>query len=75
MDALGLTFTVLPDPDLSAIRAFGVLDERLGTAWPATFIVGRTGKVVWRSLEDSYKKRPAAAAVVEALAALRGGGT
>ena len=71
VSALELGFPILSDPDAAALKAFGVLDDRLGVAWPATFIVAPSGTIVWRSLEDSYKQRPEAATVLEALAEVR----
>lgn len=47
------------------IRAYGVDDEENGIAWPAIFVVGKDGKVVWRDVTSDYKVRPATAEVLE----------
>ena len=49
------------------IRAYGVEDQENGIAWPAIFIVGRDGKVRWRSLAETFKVRPTSEVVLEAL--------
>lgn len=49
------------------IRAYGVEDAENELAWPAIFIVGRDGKVQWRSLAETYPVRPAAQVVLDAL--------
>ncbi len=69
-----MTFPLLSDPDRAVIRAFGVEDAENGVAWPAIYVVGRDGRVRWRSLAETYKKRAAASAIVEALDALGRGG-
>ncbi len=57
-ESLSLSFPVLADPDLDVIRKYGVADEENGIAWPAVFIIKRDGRVGWRSLSETYKKRP-----------------
>lgn len=44
-----------------------MLDVENDIAWPAIFVVGRDGKVFWRSLAESPSKR---AGIDEILAAL-----
>ncbi len=66
-ERLGVTFPLLSDEDLSAIRAYGVEDAENGVAWPAIFIVGRDGRVAWRSLAETYRERTASRVVLEAL--------
>jgi peroxiredoxin len=66
-EKLGVTFPLLSDPERQAIRAYGVEDQENGIAWPAIFIVGRDGKVRWRSLAETYKVRPTSEVVLEAL--------
>lgn len=70
VEKLGLGYPVLADPDLGVTRGFGVADEENGIAWPAIFLVGQDGRIVWRSLADSYKVR---VSVDEILAAGRRG--
>ena len=55
---LHLAFPLLSDPDLVAIRAYGVADESNGIAWPAEFIVDRGGRIRWRATAESVSKRP-----------------
>ena len=66
-EKLGVKFPLLSDPKREAIRAYGVEDQENGIAWPAIFIVGRDGKVRWRSLAETYKVRPTSEVVLEAL--------
>jgi peroxiredoxin len=66
-ERLGVTFPLLSDEDLSAIRAYGVEDAENGVAWPAIFIVARDGRIAWRSLAETYRERPASKVVLEAL--------
>jgi len=64
VEADGLTFPVLSDERLEAIRAFGVLHPGGNPltggdlARPATFILDREGRVVWRDLTDNWRVRP-----------------
>ncbi len=64
---LGLTFPLLSDPSREAILAYGVEDVENGIAWPSIFLVGSKGTVLWRSLAETYSKRPAAAVVLDAV--------
>jgi len=64
---LGLTYPLLSDPKLTAIRGFGVEDENTGVAWPTVFIVGRDGKVAARSFTESFKKRATTSDLLAAL--------
>lgn len=67
--SLGLGFPLLSDPDLAVAKAYGVVDEDNGIAWPAVFIVTPAARVAWRSLSDTYKLRPTAADILKALEA------
>ncbi len=67
---LGVTFPLLVDDNLTAIRAWGVLDAENDFAWPAVFLVDRSGKIVWRELSENYRKRPASEAMFERIDAL-----
>ena len=66
-EALGLRFPLASDEQRKLIRKYGVLDEENDIAWPAIFVIGRDGKVAWRSLAESPSKR---AGVDDILAAL-----
>jgi len=61
-ESYGLDFRLLADPEARAIRAFGVLHEDGGLygdiARPATFLVDRDGRIVWRHLTDNWRVRP-----------------
>ena len=56
----GLEYPLLSDPELRAIRAYGVADESNGIAWPAEFLVDRGGRIRWRATAMSVTKRPSA---------------
>ena len=62
VDAYDLEYAILSDPDLSAIDAFGLRHEHGwiegDIARPATFILDRSGHVVWRHLTDNWRIRP-----------------
>ena len=64
---LEVTMALLSDERLATIRTYGVADEENGIAWPAVFIVGKDGKVAWRSLTERYDVRPAPEVFLEAL--------
>ena len=70
VEKLGLQFPVLADVNLAVARRFGVVDQENGIAWPAIFLIGRNGRVTWRSLSETYKVR---ASVAEILAAAHPG--
>ena len=62
--AYELTFPVLSDIRAETIRAYGVRHE-LGNpieesdiARPATFILDREGRVIWRDLTENWRVRP-----------------
>ncbi len=57
-DKLGLGFTLLADPERTALRAWGVEDPVNVTAWPATYVVARDGTIAWRSISATYPQRP-----------------
>ncbi len=55
---LSLTFSLLSDPDLSAIRAYGVEDVGNGISLPATVVVNQDGTVRWVYVGDRPSDRP-----------------
>jgi peroxiredoxin len=63
---LGLSFPLLSDPDLAAIRAYGVADESNEIAWPAEFLVDADGTIRWRATAESVGTRPSIAEVLRA---------
>jgi len=64
---LGVTFPLLSDESRATIRAFGVQDLENDISWPAIFIVDKTGKILWRSLAQTYKIRAMPKQILEAL--------
>jgi peroxiredoxin len=64
--SLSLGFPLLSDPDMTAIRAYGVADEGNGIAWPAEFLVDRGGRIRWRATAQSVGTRPSSADVLRA---------
>jgi peroxiredoxin len=64
---LGVTFPLLSDESRATIRAFGVEDVENGISWPAIFIVDKNGKIVWRSLAQTYKIRAMPGQILEVL--------
>ena len=69
---LGLTYTVASDfwPHGEAARAYGVFDEQKGAAVRGTFLIEKSGTVVWTLVNDADTRRtelasPPLAAAVE----------
>ena len=71
-EAYGLEFSLLSDPDLDAIDAFGVRHVGGGfegdIARPAVFVLDRQGRVTWRDVTDNWRVRVRPDRVLEALA-------
>jgi peroxiredoxin Q/BCP len=62
VEAYGLEFPILSDPELRMIDAFGVRHEAGGMggvdiARPAVFVLDRGGRVVWRDLTENWRVR------------------
>lgn len=74
VEAYGLDFPVLSDPDAEVIDAFGVRHPNGGLdgdiARPATFLVDEEGRVVWRELTDNWRVRLRPDRVLERLRSL-----
>lgn len=67
-------FTFLSDPDHAVIARYGILNPagtRRGIPHPATYVIDKQGVVRWRDIQTDYKIRPANAAVLTAVQALR----
>ena len=64
---LDLTYPVLVDGERRVCKAFGVHDPGNDVAWPATFVVGKDGRVRWRHVEATYPQRVPVAAILAAL--------
>jgi peroxiredoxin len=65
---LGITLPIAADPAHTAIDAYGVFDGENEIAWPAMFLVEQDGTISWRFVGDTYKVRPTAVEVEQALA-------
>jgi peroxiredoxin Q/BCP len=74
VEAYGLDFPVLSDPDAEVVRAYGVLHADGGLegdiARPATFVIDREGRVVWRDLTDNWRVRVRPGEIVERVRAV-----
>ncbi len=72
-EAYGLSFSLLSDPGLEAIDAFGVRHSTGGVsgediARPATFILDREGRVAWYDLTENWRVRPRPSEILAQLA-------
>lgn len=58
-EKLGLTFTLASDfwPHGEAARAYGVFDERSGAPVRGTFLIDKSGTVVWSLVKDADTRR------------------
>jgi peroxiredoxin len=70
----GLTYTLLSDPKSEVIDRFGLRDPQYaagskayGVPRPIIFIVARDGTIKAKLFEDTFKKRPPLALVIETL--------
>ena len=74
VQAYALEFPLLSDPRAEVIEAYGVLhaDSGLGKpiARPATFLIDREGRIVWRDLTENWRVRVRASELVRRLEAL-----
>ncbi len=73
LSSVGLEFPLLADPDLEAIDAYGLrhsAGSMYGTdiARPATFLIDRQGRIVWRELTDNWRIRLRPERLLEQLA-------
>ena len=69
-ESLGLGFPLLSDTHRTLTKAYGLLDAENNVPWPAVYLISRSGRVVWRWLATSYKKRPSVDDLVAALSKL-----
>jgi peroxiredoxin len=74
---LGLEYPILADPELAAIRAYGLVDAGAGPdgrdiAHTASVLLDRDGIVRWRVVSDNVRRRPTPATVLAAIDALPG---
>ena len=64
---LKLPFQVLSDEDAKVIRRYGVYDAKNEIAYPATFVVGKSGAAEFISAGRDYADRPLFSEVLSAL--------
>ena len=64
---LGLSFPLHGDPDRAVARAWGVADPKRDIALPATFVVAKGGRIVFRHIGANPKDRPTMQAILAAL--------
>ncbi len=55
---VGAEFSLLSDPKLETIRAYGVEHEGKDISRPATIVVGSDGTVLWSYVGDRPSDRP-----------------
>ena len=71
--AYGFTFPLLSDAEGRVIDAFGVRHDAgnpidgTAIARPATFVLDRDGRVVWRDLTENWRVRPRPATLLAVL--------
>jgi len=74
VEAYGLDFRLLSDPDLRVIDQFGVRHADGGLdgdiARPAVFILDREGRVVWRDFTANWRVRVRPGRILEQLAVI-----
>jgi peroxiredoxin len=56
--AVHAPFSMVSDPGLRTIKAWGVREEGKQIAAPCMFLVGRSGVVLWRYLGKNMTDRP-----------------
>jgi peroxiredoxin len=70
----GIDYALLADTEGAWMDAFGVRHVAGGLdgdiARPATFLIDREGRVVWRDLTDNWRVRPRPEALIRELAAI-----
>lgn len=61
-----LTFPLLYDRDHRVIDRYGLLNPQ-GEGWPhpATYVLDRNGRVVWKHVDEDYRSRPSNALVLQ----------
>jgi len=55
---LGLSFPLLSDPKMTAIRAYGVEHVGKDIAHPASFVIKQDGTIAYRYVGENPKDRP-----------------
>lgn len=72
VEQLGLSYSILSDPELQAIDAYDLRHEdgERSMARSATFVIDKDGVVRWRDLTDNFRMRPRPETVAAAVADL-----
>lgn len=75
VERLDLGFSILSDPDLEAIKTFGIVHEggMMGKdiARPAVFVFDAQGEVIWKKLPENYRIRVRPEEILEELNAAK----
>ena len=72
-----IAFPLLSDPQHRVIDAYGLQDPRYikqrveGIPWPATYVIGKTGRVAWVRIDRDHTRRPPNSEIRAALDALK----
>ena len=70
----GFEFSVLADPELRVIDAYGLRHTNGGiegdVARPAVFVLDREGRIVWRDFTENWRVRVRPEAVLEPVAGI-----
>lgn len=68
---VGITYTMLSDPDSTVIRAFDILNTnvekntpRYGIPFPGTYIINERGIITAKYFDDDYRERSSAASIL-----------
>ena len=68
---VGITFTMLSDPESKVIRAFDILNTnvekgtaRYGIPFPGTYILNERGIITGKYFDDDYRERSSAASIL-----------
>lgn len=73
-EKLSIPFTLISDPELEAIRSFGVLEAEHDMAVPAIFILNQDGQTVWREVGKAIQDRVRCNELLKVLKELRQSG-
>lgn len=69
--AVHASFSMLSDPDLRIIRAWGTREDGKQISAPCMFLVGSQGRVLWRYLGKNMTDRPDLDKVLKVIDGLR----
>lgn len=64
---IAVDFPLLADTDRAVIKQYGVEDGENEIAWPALFVIDKSGKIARRIMLETYKERPTKDALIDAL--------